>query len=396
MTVQAGNEKTIVDEKANKRVKSGKGEKGLVHEKKLQRRNTAQGHEHLEELEWPQWNTLRRWTKFCLLGHRREPSRPLLFTLRIEPKVKGYSVEVPKNVLFTYQDTVTTLNRIRRRLYDDSPNGHVGNSLQQQVGKGIIMAVVGSNYIDNVGCGATESTKLCEAVLGDERLMYQNISPRSQEYRQRLEHIIRTEVPQSDHRKRREVVNHMAAFCYLASKFVGEGEEFSEALIKTTHRILCRNLDKTYRNDTDSKSRPGKYRKEDLYANTFKFPPFKKVRNMMRKFVKSLNSTLRHAENNPHELDPVYLASAASAHFVNIHPFLSGNGRMCRMILNVILLKYTGVAVAMGGDERERKNYLSIAARRSHAGKGDGELARYSLMRVNRSIKAVERGLATD
>ena len=38
--------------------------------------------------------------------------------------------------------------------------------------------------------------------------------------------------------------------------------------------------------------------------------------------------------------------------FVNIHPFEDGNGRMCRMLLNVVLLKFIGVCVAIVQESR--------------------------------------------
>ncbi|KAF5684458.1 adenosine monophosphate transferase FICD like [Fusarium denticulatum] len=55
------------------------------------------------------------------------------------------------------------------------------------------------------------------------------------------------------------------------------------------------------------------------------------------------------------------IATAESA-FVNIHPFLDGNSRTSRLILNTILLKYGGCFVWFGKDAMEREEYLDIAA----------------------------------
>lgn len=363
-------------------------------EKKLQRRRPSRAASHDgERIEWPQWNTLRRRTRFCIVGSRRVPPEPLHFTLRIEPNVAAYTQPVLQRVEHLHNDTVQTMLRIRSRLYD-SASSEVGTTLQRLVGEGIMTAVYGSNLIDKAGCNMPETMSLCRAVLEDERLMYSGISPRSAEYRERLEYVIRSNVEETSYRKRREVVNHMAAFCYMANKFVGEGNEFSEALVKETHRILCRNLGKMYADDEDKKSRKlaGRYRNEDVWANTFKFPPHRKVQSMMKKFIKMLNGTIRQVEKMQ-ALDPFYVAASVSAHFVNIHPFLNGNGRMCRIILNTILLKYAGIAVPLGVDEKERKTYLGFSARRSHAGKGDGEMARYVLLRANKAMKGVERSL---
>jgi Fic family protein len=42
------------------------------------------------------------------------------------------------------------------------------------------------------------------------------------------------------------------------------------------------------------------------------------------------------------------------------HPFLDGNGRVCRLILNAVLLNYAGIVVALGEKEDDRKEYLEI------------------------------------
>ena len=50
--------------------------------------------------------------------------------------------------------------------------------------------------------------------------------------------------------------------------------------------------------------------------------------------------------------------------FVDIHPFEYGNGRMCYMLLDVIILKYLVVCVAIGeGGEPDRADYLTLTNR---------------------------------
>jgi len=54
--------------------------------------------------------------------------------------------------------------------------------------------------------------------------------------------------------------------------------------------------------------------------------------------------------------DPVALAAKYCHMFVNIiHPFVNGNGRMCRLILNALLLKSMGGSLpAFGQDNGDR------------------------------------------
>lgn len=81
----------------------------------------------------------------------------------------------------------------------------------------------------------------------------------------------------------------------------------------------------------------------------------------MQNMIKGLNSDLREAEKIGN-IDPVGLAAKYSHTFVNIHPFLNGNGRLCRLILNSILLKYGGTLVCIGYMKDDRNEYLRIAS----------------------------------
>ena len=57
------------------------------------------------------------------------------------------------------------------------------------------------------------------------------------------------------------------------------------------------------------------------------------------------------------ETDPFRLAANYSSSFILIHMFMDGNGRMFRLIFNVLLLNYTETAVVFGeSHERDGKN----------------------------------------
>ncbi|KAK0724674.1 fido domain-containing protein [Lasiosphaeris hirsuta] len=101
-----------------------------------------------------------------------------------------------------------------------------------------------------------------------------------------------------------------------------------------------------------------------IAAGLHSFPPANLVPTRMRQMISSLHDDLAVAAKEG-KIDPVALASKYCHEFVNIHPFLDGNGRACRLILNALLLKYWGVLVCIGQEGGTREEYLSIAARAS-------------------------------
>ncbi|KAJ5158397.1 uncharacterized protein N7500_008048 [Penicillium coprophilum] len=60
-------------------------------------------------------------------------------------------------------------------------------------------------------------------------------------------------------------------------------------------------------------------------------------------------------------IDPVALASKFTHNFVNIHPFIDGNGRMCRLIVTAMLLKFGTCVACIGVERADRSTYEEIA-----------------------------------
>ena len=117
-------------------------------------------------------------------------------------------------------------------------------------------------------------------------------------------------------------------------------EEITNTLIEKIHSELLENID----------SRKG-YRTTDvrvIKAN-FKSTPAPYVRADMNLLLKWFN-------RNKNKLHPLALASIFHHKFEKIHPFMDGNGRTGRILLNYILLKnnYPPLIVL----KKERKYYL--------------------------------------
>ncbi|MBI4154645.1 Fic family protein [Candidatus Woesearchaeota archaeon] len=114
-------------------------------------------------------------------------------------------------------------------------------------------------------------------------------------------------------------------------------EEISHILIQNIHKQLMQNID----------SRMG-YRTADIKVlrSNFEATP--------APFVKTdMGLLLKWYEQNKNKLHPLILASIFHHKFEKIHPFMDGNGRTGRILLNYILLKNKLPPVIIKTKERE-------------------------------------------
>lgn len=105
----------------------------------------------------------------------------------------------------------------------------------------------------------------------------------------------------------------------------------------------------------------GSFRKIQVYVGVHTPPPAPAVCNLMEDFCKWLNSNLS-------EVSPVKLAALAHQKIAFIHPFVDGNGRTARLLMNLILVRggypaivirkqhselyFNNLQIANGGDIR--------------------------------------------
>ena len=52
-----------------------------------------------------------------------------------------------------------------------------------------------------------------------------------------------------------------------------------------------------------------------------------------------MNDFISWLQNNKEDLDPIILAAQVHYRFVTIHPFIDGNGRTARLLMNLILIQ---------------------------------------------------------
>lgn len=152
-----------------------------------------------------------------------------------------------------------------------------------------------------------------------------------------------------------EALGHSEAYDYIYKLATGQG--FDEEDIKKLHKLFY------YRIDA---ARAGKYRKEKVFISGSKYslPGPDKVPALMCEFINKTGS----AKN----LHPVEHSAIAHKELVFIHPFVDGNGRVARLLMNLILLQ-KGYCIAIIPPIL-RRDYIQ-ALEKSHT--NDGEFRKF-------------------
>lgn len=162
----------------------------------------------------------------------------------------------------------------------------------------------------------------------------------------------------SDDQKEKEKALEGMELFYPDSKKPEYKQLLSEEIIKKLHKLMARDL-------IDPKYSPaGEYRTHSIMTDfESNFPAPEAVPDGMKLFIKQF------CEFERKNLNPIALASWASTQFVLIHPFSDFNGRMSRLIMNMVLKSHNmPFWVSMRSSKVERKRYFT-ALRHYHAGK---------------------------
>jgi Fic family protein len=125
-------------------------------------------------------------------------------------------------------------------------------------------------------------------------------------------------------REHLEAINHKEAIDFL-EELVKKKPPITEALIRQIHFLVLTKI-----NDREA----GKYRSVQVrITGTSYLPPQAfEVPSLMRDFIKWLRK-------NERKIDPIELAALAHFKLVHIHPFIDGNGRTARLLMNLILVQ---------------------------------------------------------
>lgn len=131
-----------------------------------------------------------------------------------------------------------------------------------------------------------------------------------------------------------EVANHAKAFGYV-KKCVAEGKPLDEPTAKDIHALLMENI-----------LVGGVYRNVEVRISGAGFKP--PTPNEMFRQVKNFFADLPYRI----DLNPIELAAWTHAEFVKIHPFVDGNGRTSRMLMNYQLMAKGFLPVSIAKENR--------------------------------------------
>lgn len=173
-----------------------------------------------------------------------------------------------------------------------------------------------------------------------------------------------------------EAINHAKAFEKIIV-FLKENKNINESFMLDIHKIILTGLD----NDNAGFYRNCRVR---ISGSTVIMPNPLKVPDLMINFYNWLDENM---DNEP------LTAILAHLKFVSIHPFVDGNGRCARLLMNTILLQFGFVPIVIRPTDRKR--YLS--AIENYQLKGDEKpYTNFMLNLLNRSMKVLITMLDTD
>ena len=143
-------------------------------------------------------------------------------------------------------------------------------------------------------------------------------------------------------REHLEVINHHEAIAYIKD-LMQKNMPINERELLTVHNLILRGI-----HPEDA----GHYRKVQvmIQGSSHKPPqPFLVTKEMEDYFI--------WYETNKLSLHPIVLAAEMHERLVTIHPFIDGNGRTSRLVMNLILLQHGYIIANIKGDYDSRMHY---------------------------------------
>lgn len=145
-------------------------------------------------------------------------------------------------------------------------------------------------------------------------------------------------------REHLEAINHQEAIGYI-KQLMEKGFSFSERELLTIHNLILRGI---------IPEDAGRYRRvQVMIKGSSHMPPQPYI------VAKEMEDYFIWYETHKNKMHPVVLAAEMHERLVTIHPFIDGNGRTSRLVMNLILLQHGYVIANIKGDYDNRMKYYT-------------------------------------
>ena len=144
-------------------------------------------------------------------------------------------------------------------------------------------------------------------------------------------------------REHLEAINHAEAISYIKD-IAKQDIEISERTIKEINALILQGIDR---------ENAGRYRTVPVMisGSTHMPPQPYLIEKQMEDFI------LRFKQMEAEKVHPVLIAAYLHDELVRIHPFIDGNGRTSRLLMNLYLLRHGYVIITLKGSNDAKVNY---------------------------------------
>ncbi|KAA3595859.1 MAG: Fic family protein [Calditrichaeota bacterium] len=167
-----------------------------------------------------------------------------------------------------------------------------------------------------------------------------------------------------------EVINHKEALDFI-KELVREETDFNESVLKQIHNLILRSIDR---------KNAGAYRNVQVQIVGSKHTPPQPflLQQLMEDYFKFY-------EENKSSFHPVIFSAELHERLVTIHPFIDGNGRTSRLVMNLILMRNGFPIANISGEKSERLEYYN-ALEKANIGESKENFHRLVLKEVKKSL----------
>jgi Fic family protein len=164
--------------------------------------------------------------------------------------------------------------------------------------------------------------------------------------------------PLNDHL---EAINHQDAIHYIR-ELSNRGAEFNERTLLNIHALILKGI-----RERDA----GNYRKQPVFilqstGKRHEFPDTYLLPKLIEDYFIFYNE-------NKDKMHPVEMAAHLHQRLVNIHPFIDGNGRTSRLVMNLHLLKHGYPISIIDSEMEKRREYYRILGAYQSVAEGDSK-----------------------